>query len=201
MSAKDRAFNKIAHNLFKASEELENFSPIEIQRKNRTMLCVSKLLDNPMIEDRLLVEFLMNGCEGHCDKVSQSTAYRDLAAVTRICGKIQLAGKNWYRYMIVEASKKGIRIAEAQKDAKGIAANADKIGKYTMADKEDDAYDWSQMLPPSFEPTDDVSILGDGFTEMSPSELEDKRKEMRSLFHSKAKTAEVIDVEIIEDND
>ncbi len=198
MSAKDRAFKKIASNLFKSSDELKNFSPIEIQRKNRTMLCVSKLLDNPMLEDRLLVEFLMNGCGGACDPVSQSTAYRDLASVTRICGNIQLAGKNWYRYIIIEASKKGIRIAEAQKDAKGIAANSDKIGKYTRADKEDDTYDWSQMLPPSFEPTDDVSILGDDFKEYTPSELESKRKEMRLLFNSKAKGSEFTDADIIE---
>ena len=81
--------------------------------------------------------------------------------------------------MIVEGAKEGYEVAKSQKDSKGMAANLDKIGKYTRADKDDDAFDWEQMFPPSFEPSDDITLL-DG---IQPIEnLEDERKNFRALF-------------------
>ena len=88
-----------------------------------------------MTADKDLIAFLMAGCDGSCEPVSQATAYRDLAAIRRLVGNVQLAGKNWYRYMVIEAAKEGIRIAREAKDPKGIAANADKIGKYAPIKK------------------------------------------------------------------
>ena len=81
--------------------------------------------------------------------------------------------------MIVEGCKTGYQIAVEERDAAGVAANMDKIGKYTRADKEDDAFDYSQMLPPSFEPTDDVTVL-EGLEDIP--DLEAERKAFRARF-------------------
>lgn len=156
------------------------------------MLCVSKLLDNPLTEDRELVNFLIDGCGGTCEKVSQATAYRDVAAIKRLVGNINLSSKNWYRHMIIEAAKRGIAIAEKEKDAKGIAANIDKIGKYTRADKEDEDNDRTGWQPPIFEPTDDVTLLGDNFKPIP--DLERERAAFRALFK---RSTDVQDVEPI----
>ena len=60
-----------------------------------------------------------------------------------------------------------------------IAAALDKIGKYTRSDKEDEKFDYSQLVPPSFEPSDDVTLL-EG---LEPIEnLEEERIKMRSMF-------------------
>lgn len=190
-----KSYDKIEAVLFKPrSEASGQLTPMELAKKERWMLCVSKLLDNPLTEDRELVVFLMEGCGGTCEKVSQATAYRDVAAIKRLVGNIQLSSKNWYRHMIIEAAKRGIAIAEKEKDAKGIAANIDKIGKYTRADKEDEDNDRTGWQPPVFEPTDDVTLLGDNFKPIP--DLERERAAFRALFK---RTADVQDVEPMDD--
>ena len=81
--------------------------------------------------------------------------------------------------MIVEGGKRAFNMAMDKEDAKGAAAALDKIGKYTRADKDDNKFDYSQMIPPSFEPSDDVTLL-EGLEEIE--NLEEKREELRTLF-------------------
>lgn len=191
------SYDKIEMVLFKGREDAAVFlSERELQQKERWMLCVSKLLEDPMTADKDMVTFLAEGCGGNCQPVSQATAYRDMAAIRRLVGNVQLAGKNWYRYMVIEAAKEGIRVARDTKDAKGIAANADKIGKYTRADKDDEDIDRSGWQPPVFEPSDDVTLLGDEFKPIP--NLEEERKTFRSLFKQ---DRDIIDVEPIMTDD
>jgi hypothetical protein len=116
-------------------------------------------MEEPLIPDTELVNFLLHGCGGNTEPVSQSQAYRDIGMINRLVGNIQLAAKAWYRYMIVEGGKKAFNMAMDKEDAKGAAAALDKIGKYTRSDKEDEKFDYSQLVPPSFEPSDDVTLL------------------------------------------
>lgn len=186
------SFEKIESVLFKGRDEASlRLSKTDIAKKERWMLCVSKMLDDPSISDRDLTNFLMGGCGGVTEKVAQPTAYRDLAAIKLLVGNIQLASKNWYRYMIIEACKKGIKIAEEAKDPKGIAVNADKIGKYVRADKEDNEIDRSKWTPPVFEPSDDLTLIGDGFKAIP--NLEEERKKFREIFKDDIEDVKVED--------
>ena len=97
--------------------------------------------------------------------------------------------------MVIEAAKEGIRIAREAKDPKGIAANADKIGKYTRSDKEDDDIDRSAWEPPCFEPSDDVTLMGDDFKPIL--NLEEERKSFRALFKQ---DHDIVDIEPITDD-
>lgn len=173
-------YEVIEQQLFKSREDAASvLSPKQLEVKERLMLCVSRKLEAPMIMDSDLVNFLMGGCGGACVPISQSQAYRDIAAINKLVGNIQLSSKSWYRYMIIEGAKKGYEIAKKANDAKGIAANIDKIGKYTRADKEDDDFNWEEMIPPSWEPTDDVTVL-EG---IEPIEnLEEQRLALRKLW-------------------
>lgn len=173
-------YEKIEKHLYQSGEDAEKFlSPREMEIKKRLMLCVSKKMQEPLMLDSDLVTFLMNGCGGTVDQISLAHAYRDVAAISKIVGNVQLSAKSWYRHMIIEGAKEGFEIAKKQSDAKGMAACLDKIGKYTRADKDDDAFDWNQMIPPSFEPSDDITLL-EG---IEPIEnLEDERKKFRSMF-------------------
>lgn len=185
MAKKDSTFEKLEQNLFKDRAEASLvLSPKELVIKERMMLCVSKKLSEPLIEDRELVTFLMNGCGGASERVSQSQAYRDITMINRLVGNVQLAGKSWYRYIIVEGGKKAFHLAIEKEDAKGAAAALDKIGKYTRSDKEDDAFDYDEFVPPSFEPSDDITLL-EGLEEIP--DLEEERKKFRSLFKGKMK--------------
>lgn len=180
MPKKDPTYERIERALFKDKDEVTTLlSPREMEIKKRMMLCVSKKMEEPLIPDTELVNFLLHGCGGNTEPVSQSQAYRDIGMINRLVGNIQLAAKAWYRYMIVEGGKKAFNMAMDKEDAKGAAAALDKIGKYTRSDKEDEKFDYSQLVPPSFEPSDDVTLL-EG---LEPIEnLEEERIRMRSMF-------------------
>lgn len=196
---KESAYKKIEQNLFRSPAEIQDkFSDKEMERKNRIMFCVTKKLEDPLISDKALVDFLTSGCQGLLKEVSSSTAYRDVAAVTRLTGNIQLAAKSWYRYMLIEGAKRGAALAEAIKDPKGFAANLSIIMKTTRADQDDNDIDWEKMIPPSFEPTDDVSILGDNFERIP--DLEERRKELRDLFGVTKAKRQIEDAKIISDD-
>lgn len=177
---KQDTFKKIESVLYLPDTQAElALTPFEMERRNRWLVCVSKKMEDPLLPDRQLVEMLESGMTGKFDPVAKSTAYRDIAAVNKITGNIQLAATNWYRYMIIEGAKKAYSIAEAERDSKGMSAALDKIGKYTRADKPDNDFDWDQMLPPVMEPSNDTSLL-EGIEPID--NLEERRKEMRRMF-------------------
>lgn len=187
----DDSFKKIESALYlKDSEAAEKLTPYENERRKRWVFCLSQKMDDPLISDKTLVEELEAGYAGLFSPVAKSTAYRDIAAVHKIIGNIRLASKNWYRYMIIEGAKKAYSIAENKQDGKAMAAALDKIGKYTMADKPDNDFDWSQMIPLDIEPAADPDLLED----VEPIEnIEQRRRELRALFKSNM-TKDAVDI-------
>ena len=188
----DDTFKKIESALYlKDSDAALILTPTENERRKRWIWCISQKMEDPLIPDRTLVEHLEAGFAGLFSPVAKSTAYRDLAAVSKITGSIQLAAKNWYRYMIIEGAKNAYRIAEAKSDGKGMAAALDKIGKYTMADKPDNDFDWSQMIPLDIEPAADPDLLENV---EKIDNIDQRRAELRALFKGEMKK-NAIDVE------
>lgn len=173
-------FKKIESVLYLPDHQAElALTPYEMERRNRWLICVSMKMENPLLPDKSLVEMLEAGMTGKFRAVAKSTAYRDIAAVNKITGNIQLAATNWYRYMIIEGAKEAFDIAKTEKDARGMAAALDKIGKYTRADKPDNEFDWDQMLPPVMEPSNDTTLL-EGIEPIE--DLEKRKKELREMF-------------------
>lgn len=189
---KEDSFKKIESVLYLPDKEAsDQLTPFENERRKRWLFCVTKKMDDPLIPDRELIDQLTYGMPDQFEPVSKSTAYRDIAAVSKIVGNISLHSKNWYRYMIIEGAKEAYDIAKIAGDGKGMAAALDKIGKYTMADKPDNDFDWDQMLPPILEPSNDVTLL-EGIEPID--NLEERRRELRSLFKQEMKTS-AIDIE------
>ena len=137
MAKKEDTYDKIERTLYRDStdEMVLMLNDREKQIRQRMLLRVSKRMDDPLVEDSKLVEFLMNGCGGLADRVSQSQAYRDIGMITRVLGNISLAAKYWYRYIIVEAAKTAYNLTTDRGDAKGATASLVKIGKYTQCDR------------------------------------------------------------------
>ncbi len=195
MRDKETTYDRIERALFKSRDDSVQVLSLKEQAiKERMMLVVSKRMDDPFVEERDLVDFLMHGCGGMTVPVSQSQAYRDVSMANRLVGNIQLSAKSWYRHMIVEGAKAAYKMAMDKNDAKGAASALDKLGKYTRSDKEDDALDFSQMVPPSFEPSDDVTLL-EGVERID--NLEERRRELRKLARNKI-LGTPTDAEIIE---
>lgn len=179
--------DKIKKYLFCDKEECKGvLTSHEMEMKQRTMLCVTKLMDKPTTLDSEIVEFLMCGCDGTCACVGRSQAYRDIAFVRSIIGNVRLASKAWLRYTIQQGALDTYKKAMEHDDYRSAAASLNVLGKYTRCDKEDDAMDWSEMLPPSFEPSDDVTLV-EGLEPIPTQELEAHRKKLRSLFKDRLK--------------
>ena len=96
MPKKDTTYERIERALYKDQGDASLIlTPRELEIKQRMMLCVSKKMSQPLIEDSELVNFLMHGCGGNAEPVSQSQAYRDIGMINRLVGNIQLASKSW----------------------------------------------------------------------------------------------------------
>lgn len=188
----------ITQYLFKDAAACSVLTAQEVQAKRRYELCITRRMDNPLTLDRDLVEYLQQGCDGIVEPVSKSQAYRDVAAITQITGNIALASKNWYRHLIIEGAKEIYAMAMRKEDSKGAAAALDKLGKYTRCDKDDEAMDWSEMLPPVFEPSDDLTLI-DGLKAIPTDELEARRKHLRELFLGLGSQAEEAKYEEVSD--
>ena len=194
--SRETSLDRIKRHLFTDASQLDGvLTPAEMEVRQRLMLCVTRKMDSPLTSDKDLVDFLMSGCGGVTSPVGKSQAYRDVAAVTSMVGDIRPAAKNWMRHMIVEGSKRVFDMAMANKDAKGAAAALDKIGKYTRCDKDDETMDWTEMLPPVFEPSDDVTLV-EGLDLIPRKDLEKERKRLRELF---GRLSDVEDTEAVEE--
>lgn len=188
----------ITQYLFKDADACSVLTAQEVQAKRRYELCITRRMDNPLTLDRDLVEYLQQGCDGIVEPVSKSQAYRDVAAITQITGNIALASKNWYRHLIIEGAKEIYAMAMRKEDSKGAAAALDKLGKYTRCNKDDEAMDWSEMLPPVFEPSDDLTLI-EGLKAIPTDELEARRKHLRDLFLGLGSQAEEAKYEEVSD--
>lgn len=188
----------ITQYLFKDAAACSVLTAQEVQAKRRYELCITRRMDNPLTLDRDLVEYLQQGCDGIVEPVSKSQAYRDVAAITQITGNIALASKNWYRHLIIEGAKEIYAMAMRKEDSKGAAAALDKLGKYTRCNKDDEAMDWSEMLPPVFEPSDDLTLV-EGLKAIPTDELEARRKHLRELFLGLGSQAEEAKYEEVSD--
>lgn len=196
--SKEKSLDRIRKHLFSDLSEVSDIlSPAEIQVKQRLMLSVTRVMEFPLTSDSDLVDFLLTGYGGAVTPVSKSQAYRDVAAVHMIVGDIQIPSKAWIRHMIIEGCKDIYKKALARNDHKGAAAALDKLGKYTRCDKDDETMDWSEMLPPVFEPSDDLTLI-DGLDVIEPTKLESERRRLRELFGKMSSTT-VEEAEIVGD--
>ena len=181
----DDTFKKITSVLYlKESEAAQQLTPFENERRKRWVFGVSKRMENPLITDNELVKQLEAGFAGLFLPVSQTTAYRDIGAINKLIGNIQLSAKNWYRYLIIEGAKAAYEIARVKQDGKGMAAALDKIGKYMMLDKPDNDFDWEKMIPPDIEPSADADLLENV---EKIDNINQRRIELRRLFKSDMK--------------
>ena len=174
--------------LFKDVSEIgQALTAQELDLKHRLEVCVSRVMDSPMTTDAELVDIMKDGQPGMFRPVSQSQAYRTLHVIRSIVGNITLAGKQWQRYILVEAAKVTYQKAMDAGDFKGAAAALDKIGKYQRLDKDDETADWSSMSPPVLEPTDDYTVV-EGVEKRPYKEIEALRERYRKIFYGDGAT-------------
>lgn len=128
--------------------------------------------NKPWMPDKQIRNYLMKTYG-----LSQSQAYNDIKNLQLLFGKIQNASKEWYRFMANELIKDAIAsLEEAYDEESGKAiplskidiaramtkiAAAEAFSKINRLNKIDaDPYDYSQIVPQNFEPTNDPAEAG-----------------------------------------
>jgi len=180
--------DKIWITLYKKPDEVDiTFTPGELEIKKMYEDVFAKWLDDPLIQDKDMLFYLEN--DHHR---SRSQAYRDIVNIKSVLGNVKNATKEWHRFTVIETLKDAIKRAKAKKDYYGMIMAADKLGKYTKLDKEEaEEIPWHEIIPPEFEPTDDVTVLG---LEKIPNLSERRKKlERKYLSHVKITDAKIVD--------
>ena len=113
-------------------------------------------LQHPRIKDKEIVLKLQQDY-----KLGKSQAYTDLSILKLLLGEFQKTSKDYHRYRFLEMINEAYEVARINKDAKAMAAAADKYAKYTQLDKEDELnFDYDKIVVQAFVPTDDPSVSG-----------------------------------------
>ena len=185
---------KIDRHLFEPSENAAKaLSKDEMQVKTRWMALYAQNLEDPLMSNSEKIEFLTSGACGLFPAVSAAVAYSDIRAVNILLGNIQTASKNWIRHIFMENILEVLQKAKDKKDNVVWIMALDKLGKYAKLDKDDtDQIDFSMIIPPNFEPSDNV-LLVEGAVKIE--NLPEYRKKLRKKFGVAEK---IQDAEIIE---
>ncbi len=182
-------FDRIQKHILSPEDSREELSTKDLEILHRYEAAFAFWLNNPALDDKAIVSFMMN----HCG-ISKSMAYNELSHLKRMMGCVRTASKEWYRHMVIEMCREAYRLAKARNDAKAMALAADKIGKYTKLDKdEQEQLPWDEILPPNFEPQADITILG--LPKMD--NIEQTRKKLRNKLLKRFDNSFVEDAEIL----
>ncbi|MEI7597281.1 MAG: hypothetical protein WCK02_16145 [Bacteroidota bacterium] len=173
--------------------EADNATPQELTPNEKEKILQYRAaftywLEKPELSDNKIIEFL----NVHYS-LNRIQANHIVFALKSILGNVRNASKEWQRYTLIEMAKKIWVIAEVQQDVKGMAMAANLLGKYTKLDKnEQDEIPYDQIIPPSFEPSADISVLDE---RLKIPNLEEKRAKLRNKY--KADLSHIEDAEII----
>lgn len=192
----DMRLDRIQQHLFATDKNKNNLPELTTEEQEafkRWRLAINRIMETPELQTKDLVQWLRAGCGGLCEPVGQGLAYRDASIVAHLVGQFQLTiNKDWTRHMVVEMCKEAFSLAKKQNDPKGMVMAADKIGKYCRIDQESaDLPNFADMTPPSFEPSDDVTLLG--FT--PDPDIEKRRIALRKAM--KSSKVDVQDAEVL----
>lgn len=190
MTREMTTFDKIQKYLFSdKSLSSKYLSEDEMAILDRYAITFTYWYNNPALTDRQIQNFITRRFN-----VSVSTALLDVPQIKALLGNIKTASKEYHRYIVVEMCKEAYQLAKNRNppDVKGMVMAADKLGKYTRIDQDDiDNLPWDQIVPPNFEPTDNLSVLD---ISIDP-DFEQRMKRLKSKY---IREIEDIEPEIID---
>jgi hypothetical protein len=147
--------------------------------------------DKPYMPDKEIRNFLMKSYG-----ISQSQAYSDIKNLQLLFGKIKNSSKEWYRFMANELVKDAIIGLDEAENKIGImravgkikAAEAFmKINRLNNIDA--DPYDYSQIVPQNFEPTNDPAVAG--LKGVTREELQSRIKKLKKQYSEEIEIQDV----------
>ena len=114
-------------------------------------------LERPSTSNKDIARMLMD----QFSVKSVSRAYHDIAAADILLANVRSSEKQWIRYLVVETLKEAINLAREDGDIATMVKAADRLGKYTRLDQEDqEPIPYEDIVPAPVEYTSDPEVLG-----------------------------------------
>lgn len=186
-------FDKIQKYLFSDRKLSKSFlTEDEIIVLDRYAMTFVYWYNNPALTDKQIQNYLVRTFG-----LNPATAIQDTPYIKALLGNVKSASKEYYRYIVVEMCKEAYQLAKNRNppDAKGMVMAADKLGKYTRIDQDDiDTLPWEKLIPPNFEPTDNLSVLDIS----TDADFENRMKKLKSKY---IREIEDIEPEVLDGDD
>lgn len=150
------AMEKFKLVLYDNVDELRGrFTEKEIKQLLRIRSAHTKLLEDPLMIKRTLVDLIIAQFD-----ISVAQAYYDIEQAEAILGDIKTASRQYMLHLVTEGAKNAFSIAQTNKDAKGMAAAMNIIGKYHKLDQpESQDFPHDKIIPPCFVVTPDIRVI------------------------------------------
>jgi hypothetical protein len=159
------------------------------QIKTRLLAGYVHWLNDPTLSELKVVEFIRSEFN-----ISRRQSYNDLNSIKQLLGNIQLLSKQWYRHQVVFMAQQAYQKAKDNDNPGAMAQAANAITKALQLDKiEGDELPWDRLVPPNFEPSPDIAVLG---FKPDPN-IEERRRKMREKYLQKYDPDGISDCEFV----
>jgi len=183
---------KIFDNMYRnPSESPVPFTETQLETKRMYEDVFAKMLTDPDLEDKEIINYMQNEYGK-----SLSQAYRDFNTIQHVLGNVKNASREWDLYTVKKMLKESYALAKKNGETKNMVMAADKLGKYTKLDQAaPDVTDYEKIIPPSWEPSADPTLLNIPDVPQTQRELSEYKRKLR---HKYLRT-NIVDAEIVDD--
>lgn len=156
MSQELTLYDKLRLHLFEGKNVAESYlSKDEMGVKIRIEALFTKMLDDPIVPEKKLRGLVVSEFG-----VSIRTAFQDVALTKLLFGNFKKASREYERYRVMGYLEWAAQRSKEKDNEEGVIKAADKMGKYNRLDQsETENINWEEVIPPSFEPTNDIEVL------------------------------------------
>ena len=150
------SIDKLEQYLFVDVSELEHLTNVNKDTMLRLRAAYTFWLENPNKKEKEVIDFMVK------DKMmSRVAAYEYARTLKTLLGNINKASKDWWRYRTNTMLEYAYQRAVASDNIDAMVKAASQLIKNNNLDKEDrQSYEWEQIKPQTFVPTDDPTIIG-----------------------------------------
>lgn len=140
-----------------AQELTEQGVPADVQRRlARLRAAYAYWLDHPRDSQSQMIYWL---CQNHA--VAKSQAYKDLAMLRQMMGRLQQLSKDFARWRFDQMIDQSFDLAVEKEDPKAMTAAASSFAKFHKLDQEDEkGLDLDAMMPQSMSLTENPRSAG-----------------------------------------
>lgn len=154
--AKKETYDVCVKHLYDDVDKLAHLSTQYRERILRIRSGYTLWNDYPNKKPREILDHIMKSFD-----VEKSQAYEDIRLIQELLGEVNKASRDWHRFKFNTMVQTAYEMAENQMNPDAMQKAANTYARYNQLDKEELAsVPWDDIVPQTFVPSDDPTILG-----------------------------------------